>query len=377
MADKASGTSLVLSDHLPKLGALVATEIATLKKTPVDKNLFLVVFFACFIGILTLGVAVPRLFAPASVVANVKDQGAGNAMLPEKKQTKDIARPVTASNERQAIAIANNDKYTGGPLGPAPVPELEEPFGRESLPRIGADGRTPWFTYSRPFDKTDPRPRIFVIVGELGLSRLISETAINTLPDPVTLAFSSAANAADAWMLRARGVGHETLLSIPAEPLDYPLSDPGPEALLVQNRSSDNVHRLAQHMSDGKGYVGVMSFSGSRFSGSNEAMRPILEEIKKRGLFWVDAKTAPQSVVEAVALETGTLSAKVDFLGDENLAQIGIDGLFKAVEDKARADGAALLLVPATPLLLSRLSEWLKTLPAKGLALAPISAAVH
>src|SRR5205085_1494179 len=78
------------------------------------------------------------------------------------------------------------------PAGPIPAAEpalLEAgPYGR--LPRIGPDGRTSIRAYGRPFDRQDPRPRVGLVIGGLGMNAAVTEEAIRRLPGPVTLAFS-------------------------------------------------------------------------------------------------------------------------------------------------------------------------------------------
>ena len=77
-----------------------------------------------------------------------------------------------------------------GVLKPAPDPALTEPGRHGLLPRISPDGRLAWRVYARPFDTTDGRPRIAIVLGNLGISDAATETAIQQLPGGITLAFS-------------------------------------------------------------------------------------------------------------------------------------------------------------------------------------------
>ncbi len=100
----------------------------------------------------------------------------------------------------------------------------------------------------------------------------------------MTLAIDAQASDLNEWFTRARQNGHETLLAIPAEPLDYPQSDPGPGLLLSGVTDAENVRRLLAHLAKGSGYIGVTTFSGSRFVGMPKLMQPVVAEISKRGL---------------------------------------------------------------------------------------------
>ena len=101
----------------------------------------------------------------------------------------------------------------------------QSPLG--PLPRIGPDGLEPWRVYARPFDATDLRPRVAVVMSGLGLSNAATEAAIQGLPGAVTLAFQPYSDGLQRWIGLARAAGHETLLNLPMEPQDYPQSDPG------------------------------------------------------------------------------------------------------------------------------------------------------
>src|SRR3546814_13954980 len=74
------------------------------------------------------------------------------------------------------------------------------------------------------------------------------------------------------------------MVTLPMEPLDYPQSDPGPYALLTSISAEQNLRRLDWVLSRVTGYVGVTNFMGSKFTTAEAALRPILAELKNRGL---------------------------------------------------------------------------------------------
>src|SRR3546814_19884121 len=79
------------------------------------------------------------------------------------------------------------------------------------------------------------------------------------------------------------------------EPVDYPESDPGPQALFVTLSPAENIERMRWALSRVSGYVGVLNHMGSRFTTSREAMAPVLDELKDRGLLFVDARASARS----------------------------------------------------------------------------------
>lgn len=344
---------------LPRLKSVVITELENIsRKTPIDRKVFGYVFLGVFAFLLAIAFALPMLRpkpveAPAPVVA--------------------AEAPPPPLTQPQITAAQENDSHWLEPLPQAPIAELQEPLGNGFIPITAPDGRVSWHSYARPYNQTDARPRITVVIGELGLSQQISQTAITDLPGPVTLIFSKFSNEPDAWMAKARQLGHETLLSIPMEPLDYPSSDPGTDSLLIHNNNDENKALLLKYLVNGKGYIGVTSLSGSRMSTTPERFRPILEELNKRGLMWLDANLTPLSAGDILSNEIHMPSAKADIHIDENMGSSDITQILQDVEKSAFKNGHAILIVQPSPLSLSLLRDWVKQLPDKRISLAPLS----
>src|SRR5262249_34892710 len=157
-------------------------------------------------------------------------------------------------------------------LAAAPAPGMTEEAPIGPLPRIAADGRRAWQVYARPFDAGETRPRIAIVVTDLGLSEPMTDAAIAHLPGPVTLAFAPYAQKLGSWIEQARHEGHEVLLAVPMEPLGYPRDDPGPSTLLTSMSAAQNVDRLNWALSRASGYVGVTSTTSSRFAASADSL---------------------------------------------------------------------------------------------------------
>lgn len=364
-----------LTSLAPRLKSLALSGWQRINQlTQVDLKNFLPVFAGslAFFVLLALLIPAPRPM-DVSEEASSSHVLAGGTGEKHAENVQVSSRPFT---DREKQAIATNDIPTRDPLTVAPVEALEEGSGDTRLPKIADDGRRPWFVYSRPFDHLDPRPRISVVVADLGLVRLISENAINDLPGPVTLIFNSDAST-NAWMARARNFGHEVLLSVPMEPFDYPANDPGPGTLLTSVTGEENVKRLQNAMSKGTGYVGVTSLTGSHFTSSPEALKPVLTQAFSRGLLWYDARLVPLSSAYAVGQEMRMPSVRTDFRATADKSRSALDAMFQDAETSARHAGTVVVLVYPSPMSLQAITDWAKTLPEKGFALAPITAMVE
>lgn len=262
-------------------------------------------------------------------------------------------------------------------LVPAPVPGLVEDSRSGPLPRIAQDGRKPWQVYARPFPATDKRPRVAIVMSDLGLSGVTTGNALAKLPPGITLAFLPYAERLDDWVERARTKGHEVMLSVPMEPLNYPRDDPGPNALLTMLGPDRNVERLEWSLGKAVGYVGITSTSGSKFTANPAAMQPVVDALKARGLLLVDARVNPKSVAGPLATLAGVPRALGDRIIDRDLSRGAIDDQLRELEELARTNGAAVGFASPYPTTIERLNLWMTALADRGIALAPVSAVVN
>jgi polysaccharide deacetylase 2 family uncharacterized protein YibQ len=280
-------------------------------------------------------------------------------------------------SEPAKAAVSVNSPYDPVPMTPAPAAGLIEESPRGPLPRIGADGRTPWQTYARPFFHDDKRPRIALVIGPMGISSNATSRAIEGLPGAVTLAFSSTADQLGIWVDQARRLGHEVMLDLPMEPADFPRNDPGPNTMLVSLDPDRNQQRLLSALGRVSGYVGVTSLSGSRFTGAPDSIRPMLGEVNRRGLMFLDALAEARSPAAREATKIGLPRAIGDGFIDAIPSKAAIETQLRNLEEAAWLDGAAVGIATPYPVTLDHLSQWIKTLEAKGIVLAPITALVN
>ncbi|MFI5024909.1 MAG: divergent polysaccharide deacetylase family protein [Alphaproteobacteria bacterium] len=262
-------------------------------------------------------------------------------------------------------------------LVPAPAPGLVERNKLGPLPRIAPDGRAPWRVYARPFDKSDSRPRVAIVIGNLGLSSAATEAAIQELPGGVTLAFSPYAHGLEEYIPLARAAGHEVLLSLPMEADESSATSAGPQALLTAVTPAENLARLSWLLSRFTGYVGATNYMGSSFSSAEEDMRPILAELKERGLLFLDSGTSGNSATARIARQLGLPEAATERIIDTEASRDAIDQRLQAVEDEARQKGASIAVGFPYPVTIERVAAWTATLAQKGISLAPVSAMVR
>jgi polysaccharide deacetylase 2 family uncharacterized protein YibQ len=144
--------------------------------------------------------------------------------------------------------------------------------------------------------------------------------------------------------------------------------------LLTTLPGTDNLTRLLWALRQSTGYVGVTTFTGSRFTTDPDKLGPILDVIKKRGLMVFDARVAPHSAMADMAKNRHLPVAIATQRIDQDLSPESIDAVLAQLEQTARLTGHAIGYASPTPVVLDRLDFWLKDLPQRGFALAPITA---
>jgi len=216
-----------------------------------------------------------------------------------------------------------------------------------------------------------------LLISNLGLSEVETAQAINSLPGPVTLAFGPYGRNLEGWIRQARDAGHEVMLQVPLEPFDYPDNDPGPHTLLTSLSPEENLKRLHWIMSRFTGYTGITNYMGAKFTASQESFLPMLEEVKSRGLMYLDDGTAARSTAGQIAKDLGVDFSVSQIVIDEGRSPKEIDLALKKLESIAQQHGFAIGIGSSLPLTIGRAAEWAKTLKSKGIELIPVSAAVR
>ncbi|HYD66752.1 divergent polysaccharide deacetylase family protein, partial [Azospirillum sp.] len=300
---------------------------------------------------------------------------AAPAPAPAQNANGQAAAPAPPAPPPPAIPAPPADAFVT--LTPAPAPGLVEETRAGPLPRIAEDGRKPWQVYARPFPAADKRPRIAILMTDLGVSGVTTGNALQKLPPQVTLAFVPYGERLDSWVERARGKGHEVMLSVPMEPLNFPRDDPGSNALLTSLSPERNTERLEWSLSRVSGYTGITTTTGSKFTGNADALKPVMDTLKQRGLLFVDARVNPKSQGAAAAGQAGVPRAFVDRVIDRDLSRGAIDDQLKELEAVAKAQGAAVGLGFPYPSTVERINLWLTGLQDRGFVLAPVSAVVN
>ena len=280
-----------------------------------------------------------------------------------------------AEQQREEATIIVSSRR---PLKPAPITAVAETTEEGPLPRISSNGKKPFDVYAQvtPMGVTNSdRPKIAIVLGGMGLNTRLTQKAIKELPGDVTFGFAPYGENLQEQVNRARAEGHEIMLQLPMEPLGYPANNPGPNTLLAEAPEADNLKALRWHMSRFAGYAGITNYMGGRFLATPASLRPVLAEMKARGLVFLEDADTPSSSLKEVGGVTGLKSRHADVLIDANPEAANIEAALAQLEELAKSNGFAIGTGSGLEITIDTIAEWAKELEDKGIVLVPVSAA--
>lgn len=218
------------------------------------------------------------------------------------------------------------------------------------------------------------KPRIAVVVVNLGLNQGVTGAAIADLPPEITLSFSPYAPDLAAWIDAAHAYGHETMLDLPLEPRNYPQDDPGPLGLLTAHNKEENLRRLDQLLESADGITGVTTQFGDKFLGDRDALRPVLSELGQRGLGFIQAGgTAAGLDAMRKGLADAPMLAVADIAFAQDESRQALAALLDGVLARAKIQQHVLVIVPPYPLSIAALTTLAPAAKDRDLVLVPAS----
>jgi hypothetical protein len=238
-----------------------------------------------------------------------------------------------------------------------------------------ADGLPAWRRNAVAAPKVAGKAMIAMVVDDMGLDQRRSAEVVN-LPGPLTLSYLPYGRELPRQAAAARARGHELLVHVSMEPLN-PNIDPGPNALTVDLPEDEIRRRLGWALDAFDGYVGINNHMGSRFTLERPGMDVVMDELKARGLLFLDSRTVQNSVGPAVASAHGVPHAGRHFFIDNELTIAEVNRQLAETERVARQNGYAVAIGHPHDVTIAALSAWLPTLEEKGFVLVPVSTVVE
>ena len=191
-------------------------------------------------------------------------------------------------------------------------------------------------------------PRVAIIIDDLGYDCALAG-AFASLDIPVTLSvLPMAPHTAEAAAAAGKN-GRELMLHLPMEPKGYPELNPGPGALLNRMNGEEIRTLVARHLDQVPGARGVNNHMGSSFTEREGKVAVVLEEVRRKGLFFVDSKTTGRSVAYPLARKMGVPAASRSVFLDNDPTARSVGIQVERLLGIARHQGAAVAIAHPFP----------------------------
>lgn len=333
--------------------------------------------------VLTLKVPPVEIIKKPVIVADVTPAKSGDAIDSEDVETGStdpvIITPETARQKitklDSHVTIITNSRPV---LTRAPIADLVEDGKDGPLPKIGSNGKKPSVAYAKPASMNDigsDQPKIVIILGGMGLNEKLTRRAIGDLPADVTFAFAPYGNNLQAQVDKARDEGHEVLLQLPLEPIDFPQTNPGPKTLLADSDPATFQDNLYWLMSRFAGYAGVINYMGGKFLSSPAPVKSLLAELKRRGLIFMEDGSLQTSATDDAAGSMGIPVRHGTAVIDQNPDPIAIAAELDQLEKQAQSGEIVIATGSGLDTTIDAVRDWIAAARARGVIILPASAA--
>jgi len=178
---------------------------------------------------------------------------------------------------------------TATPSAPAPTPPIAKP--------------------KPPAGPSLAGPLLAIIIDDIGYQYGPAKKLIN-LGLPLTLSILPHSPHGQQIARLARKRGLEVMLHLPMEPSAYPKLKPGPGALLISMSPEELRQKTLDDIASVPGAKGANNHMGSRFTENSQALRPVLQVLADKNMFFIDSITSTRSRAYSLARDMGLTTAR-------------------------------------------------------------------
>ncbi len=220
-------------------------------------------------------------------------------------------------------------------------------------------------------------PRVAIVIDDLGSSKKRTRELID-LGAPITLSFFPLSRNSRELAQEAFEKGKEVMLHMPMEPYGFPEKSPGKGALLMSMNEGELHQRIEENLKAIPFVKGVNNHMGSRFMEDDQRVSILMEELRKRELYFLDsrttAKTKGYGTAKAVGIKTGQRNL---FLDNESNNETEIRRNIQELAKIAKAEGKAIAIGHPHPSTIKSLREMIPKLRESGIEIVPLSEVIE
>lgn len=220
--------------------------------------------------------------------------------------------------------------------------------------------------------KTALRPKIAIVIDDLGVENKISQELLRW-DFPVTFSILPFTPYSKTLAGEAHRKGKEIILHLPMEPHGYPQTRPGEGVLLEEMDEAKLLRQLSKDIEAVPHIKGVNNHMGSRLMENPEKIEIILSELKRRGLFFLDSRTTPQTIGLQVAQSVGLKAMERSIFIDNSSTEEDIKQQLEQLIRLSLSKGKAIGIGHPHPSTLKAIKEMVPKMKEKGIDIVSLS----
>jgi len=213
--------------------------------------------------------------------------------------------------------------------------------------------------------------KVAIVIDDMGYDKKIFKKFVD-LGIPLTFSILPGQKFSAGIAKEARSLNYEVMLHLPMEPRN-PERNPGNGTIVIHMSQDEILRQLSEDIESVPYIAGVNNHMGSLLTENQDVMNIILEDLHKRGLFFIDSRTSPRSVAYETARRIGVRSGRRDVFLD-NKADIGyIKGQVDKVIRIAKQNGEATAIGHPRAGTIAAIREKIADFEREGIELVPVS----
>jgi polysaccharide deacetylase 2 family uncharacterized protein YibQ len=220
--------------------------------------------------------------------------------------------------------------------------------------------------------KTALRPKIAIVIDDLGGENKMSQELLRW-DFPVTFSILPYTPYSKTLAGEAHRKGKEVILHLPMEPRGYPQIWPGEGVLLEEMDEARLLRQLSKDIEAVPHIKGVNNHMGSRLMEDPEKMEIIFSELKRRGLFFLDSRTTPQTIGLQVAQSVGLKAMERSIFIDNSSTEEVIKQQLEQLIQLSLSKGKAIGIGHPHPSTLKAIKKMVPEMKEKGIDIVPLS----
>ena len=217
--------------------------------------------------------------------------------------------------------------------------------------------------------------KVAIVIDDMGFDGKIFRKFVD-LGIPITFSILPGERFSGYIAKKAKLLNYEVMLHLPMEPRN-PLKNPGKGEISIRMSKEEMLRQLSKDIKAVPYIVGINNHMGSLLTENRIAMNALLEEIHKKGLFFLDSKTSPNSVAYKAAKSIGVPSGRRDVFLDNNPDIRYIKGQLDKVIKIAKQNGSATAIGHPKPETVAALREKIEDFKKEGIEFVPVSAVLE